>query len=304
MSLDVVGFGALNLDRLYMVDEIPGRGDQVFAKGCVEAPGGSAANTIVGLSRLGHRVGYVGKVGADEEGKLLLKSLTDEGIDTRGIIHSEKRRSGIVVGFVDGRGERTLCVDPGANDELSFEEVDVSYVGGADFIHVTSFVGNGPFEAQKRLLCCLSNARVSFDPGELYARRGLNALRPMLRRSHVVFPNEMELKLLTGKNIETGAEALIGEGVSIVAVKLGGEGCYVTDGKQCLQVPALRVKVVDTTGAGDAFCAGFLHGLLEGKSLRVCGEIANFVAACKIRRPGARDGLPLLSELPIFLDGI
>ncbi len=298
MSLDVVGFGALNLDRLYQVNEIPGRGDQVFATGCVEAPGGSAANTVVGLARLGHRVGYIGKVGADDAGKLLLKSLADEDVDTQGVVVARDDGSGVAVGFVDGRGERTLCVYPGVNDALDFEEVDASYVDGARFLHLTSFVGEKPFEAQKRLLQAVSAVRVSFDPGELYVRKGLGALRPFLKRSYIVFPNEMELKLLTGENCEEGAKTLLEEGVSIVAVKLGGEGCYITDGKEKIRVPALRVKVVDTTGAGDAFCAGFLHGLLTGKNLRVCGEIANFVAGRKIGWAGARDGLPRLRDLP------
>jgi len=298
LSLDVVGFGALNLDRLYAVDEVPERGDQVFATGCVEAPGGSAANTIVGLARLGHRVGYVGKVGADDAGKLLLKSLIDEDVDTRGVVVSKDGRSGVVVGFVDRKGERTLCVDPGANDTLGLEEVDVGYVGGAKFLHITSFVGEKPFEAQKTLLQSLSTVKVSFDPGELYARRGLAALRPILRRSYVVFPNEMELKLLTGKGCEEGAKILLGEDISVVAVKLGGNGCYVTDGREDFRVPALKVRVVDTTGAGDAFCAGFLHGLITGKDLRMCGEIANFVAGRKIGKAGAREGLPRLGDLP------
>ncbi len=300
MGLDVVGFGALNLDKLYTVDEIPCRGDQVFARGRVETPGGSAANTIVGLARLGHRVGYVGRVGGDTEGRLLLESLAGEGVDVRGVVRSEGGRSGVVIGFVDGRGERTLCVDPGANDELSFEEISLDYMGGAGFVHLTSFVGDGPFEVQKRLLRSLPGVRVSFDPGELYVRRGLDALRPIIGRSQVVFPNEMELKLLMGKDVEEGAEALLREGADIVAVKLGGKGCYITDGEEHLHVPALKVKVVDTTGAGDAFCAGFLHGMLDGKSLRVCGEIANFVAARKIGKPGAREGLPRLGELPEY----
>ena len=95
-----------------------------------------------------------------------------------------------------------------------------------------------------------------------------------------------------------GAEVLLGEGVSVVAVKLGGEGCYITDGGEGFRVPALKVRVVDTTGAGDAFCSGFLHGLLTGKDLRRCGEIANFVASRKIKKTGAREGLPRLGDLP------
>jgi len=298
LKLNVVGFGALNLDKLYRVDKITGSGEESFITGYTEAPGGSAANAIVGLARLGHSVGYVGKVGSDREGKFLLKSLKDEGVDTRGVIVSKEGRSGVVVGFVDERGERTMYVDPGVNDTLCFEEVDEGYVNNAEFLHVTSFVGERPFEAQRRLIQSLSDVRVSFDPGGLYARRGFEALRPVLKRSYVVFPNEMELRLLTGRGCEEGARALVEEGVSIVAVKLGGMGCYVTDGKEEFLVKAFKVRVVDTTGAGDAFCAGFLHGLLSGKDLYTCGKLANFVAGRKIERAGAREGLPRFSDLP------
>lgn len=298
MKLDVVGFGALNLDTLYRVDKIAGSGEERFITGSTQTPGGSAANTIVGLARLLNRVGYVGKVGGDPEGGLLLKSLKVENVDTKGVIVSEGDRSGAVIGFVDKKGERTLYVDPGANDTLSFEDIDESYITNAKFLHLASFVGEKPFEAQKRLLQSLSGVKVSFDPGGLYIRKGLEALRPMLRHSFIIFPTESELHLLTGKGYKDGAKTLIEEGVSIVAVKLGEKGCYVTDGRDDFSVEAFKVRVVDTTGAGDAFCAGFLHGLLRGKNLYTCGRIANFVAGRKIEKAGAREGLPRLPDLP------
>ena len=298
MKFDVIGFGALNVDKLYRVDKIAVSGEERFIKGYAEAPGGSAANTIVGLARLGNKVGYVGKVGSDREGEFLLKSFVVENVDTKGIIVPKEGRSGVVIGFVDEWGERTLYVDPGVNDTLNLEEVDKDYVNSAKFLHITSFAGKKPFEAQKRLLQNLSDIKVSFDPGELYVRKGLAALRPILKRSFIVFPNENELKLLTGKACEDGARALIDEGVNIVAVKLGERGCYVTDGKEECLVETFKVRVVDTTGAGDAFCAGFLHGLLSEKDLYACGRIANFVAGRKIEKHGAREGLPRLFELP------
>ena len=297
MRFDAIGFGALNVDKLYRVDKIAEIGEERYITGCVEALGGSAANTVVGLARLENSVGYIGKVGGDREGEVLLHSFVAEQVDTTGVIVASSERSGVVIGFVDRRGERTLYVDPGANDSLDLEEINGDYVNDARFLHLTSFVGEKPFEAQRKLVQIHPEIRVSFDPGELYARRGLAALRPLLRRSFIVFPNEKELRLLTGKSCEDGAKRLIEEGVTIVAVKLGKRGCYVTDGKEKFQVEAFKVKVVDTTGAGDAFCAGFLHGILSGRDLYACGRIANFVASNKIKKPGARDGLPRLKDL-------
>lgn len=297
MRFDVVGFGALNVDRLYLVDRLVGRGEESFIKDRIEAAGGSAANTVVGLARLGHKVGYVGKVGSDFEGKFLLKSLKSDKVDTRGVTVAKESRSGIVIGFVDKLGERTLYVDPGANDALSINEADRSYADNAKFLHLTSFVGEKPFEGQKNLIQSLPDVKVSFDPGTLYARKGLAALRPILKRCFIAFPNEKELKLITGRGVEEGAKTLLKEGVNIVAAKLGERGCYVTNGREAFQVDAFKSRILDTTGAGDAFCAGFLHGLLTGKDLHASGRIANFVASHKIEKSGAREGLPRISEL-------
>jgi len=106
------------------------------------------------------------------------------------------------------------------------------------------------------------------------------------------------LRLLTCEEYEKGAKRLIDAGVRVVAVKLGRNGCYVTDGGEAFLVEPFRVKVMDTTGAGDAFCAGFLYGLVENKPLTECGTLGNFVASRCIMKMGAREGLPRLDELP------
>jgi len=151
--------------------------------------------------------------------------------------------------------------------------------------------------AQKKLLKSALDVKISFDPGELYARRGLEAIRPFLRRCYFFSPNENELKLLTGKEYGEGAKVVLKEGASIVAVKLGRRGCYITDGKESHLIEPFKVEVVDTTGAGDAFCAGFLYGLIKGKDLYECGRLGNFVASRCITKIGARQGLPKLSDL-------
>ena len=301
MKLDVVCFGALNLDRLYKVNKIAREGEERFIMAFEESPGGSAANTAVGLARLGLRVGYIGKVANDREGHLLLDDFKNEGVNIDGVIVSKRGKSGVVIGYVDGEGERALYVDPGVNDSLEFEEIDVEYANSADFLHLTSFVGEKSFEAQKRLVEALSeDVRISLDPGDLYARKGLASLKPIIKRSFVLLPNENEIKLLTGKDYEEGAKTLLKEGVSIVAVKLGGKGCYVTDGEESHPVKPYKVKALDTTGAGDAFCTGFLYGLIKGRDLYACGRLGNFVASRCIRKAGAREGLPRLSDMPSF----
>ncbi|MFQ6075729.1 MAG: carbohydrate kinase family protein, partial [Candidatus Bathyarchaeia archaeon] len=162
---------------------------------------------------------------------------------------------------------------------------------------LTSFVGEKPLEAQRKLVDSLSRTRVTLDPGEIYAMRGLASLRRMLRKCFALFPNESELKLLTGKGYKRGSECLLNEGVRIVGVKLGSRGCYVTDGEEAHLVEAYDAEVVDTTGAGDAFCAGFLYGLVRDMGLYECGRLGNLIASHCIRRMGAREGLPRASCL-------
>jgi ribokinase len=295
----VVGFGALNVDKLFKVNKIAGAEEESFIENCVETCGGSAANTTVGLARLGCKVGFIGKVGCDKEGALLLEDFHKEGVDTNGVIRAKHGKSGSVLGFVDKDGARALCIDSGVNDTITPSEINAEYVSQARFLHLTSFVGEKSFQTQKKLLNALpETVKVSFDPGVLYARKGLAQLEPIIKKTYVLMPNAIELELLTGEtDYCKGADSMIGRGAKIVAVKLGGDGCYVTDGRERHLIEAFKIKVVDTTGAGDAFCAGFLYGLLKDKSLYDCGRLGNFVASRCAMKMGARTGLPFARDL-------
>jgi ribokinase len=301
-SFDVVGFGALNVDKLFRVNRLAKAEEESFIEDYAEACGGSAANTVVGLARLGCKVGFIGKVGCDRESDLLLKDFRAEGVDTAGTIRTEQGKSGAVMGFVDKKGARALYIDSGVNDTITLDDVNSRYASRAQFLHLTSFVGETSFQTQKRLLDVISDSvKVSFDPGALYARKGYAAMESILKRTYVLMPNAIELTLLTGEiNYCKGADIMIGRGVKIVAVKLGGKGCYVTDGREQHLIEPFKVNVVDTTGAGDAFCAGFLYGLVNSKNLVECGRLGNFVASRCIMKMGARDGLPFAKDLELL----
>ncbi|MBS7625460.1 carbohydrate kinase family protein [Candidatus Bathyarchaeota archaeon] len=298
MRLDIIGFGALNLDKLYRVDRIIGVGEETFIKGLEVSPGGSAANTIVGLARLRMRAGYIGSVADDPEGRYILEDLRRENVNLEGIRVVTGGRSGVCIGFVDEHGERALYIDPGVNDTLTYKDIELEYADSARIIHLTSFVGEKPLLAQKRLTREVRRANITLDPGELYATKGLDKLNPILKKVTAFMPNERELRILTNKSYVEGAEELLSRGVKIVAVKLGERGCYVTDGKEKHLIPASKRKPKDTTGAGDAFCAGFIYGLLKGRDLYTCGRLGNFVASKCISTYGARGGLPSEMELP------
>jgi len=299
MKFDVVGFGALNVDKLYRVNRIAREGEENFILNVKESLGGSAANTAVGLARLGARTGFIGKVASDDEGKLLFADFTREGVDTNGIVLAKKGNSGTVSAFVDRKGERALYVHPSVNDTLTFEEINSEYVKQTKFLHLAS-MDEKPFQAQKKLVEELQSVNVSLDPGEIYARKGLPKLKTIIKRCFVVMPSESEVRLLTGKSWREGAKQLLKEGAGIIGVKLGEKGCYVTDGRQSDIVPPYRAKVVDTTGAGDAWNAGFLYGLIKKKDPYECGRLGNFVASKCIAKVGARAGLPRAPELSGF----
>jgi ribokinase len=301
--LDAIGFGALNVDKLFKVNKIAGVEEESFITDFEEASGGSAANTIVGLAKLSCKVGFIGKVTDDREGKMLLEEFRKEGVDTGGVRITNHGRTGSVMGFVDEKGERALYVDAGVNDTMRFQEISVNYAFETQFLHLTSFVGEVSFQTQKRLVEKLpKNVKLSFDPGALYAEKGPAQLESILERTFVLMPNAGELERLTGMtDYKMGAGAMLKKGVKIVAVKLGSKGCYVTDGKKGHLIVAFKARVVDTTGAGDAFDAGFLYGLLSGKSLYECGRIGNFVASRCVMKMGARTGLPLLKDLALLI---
>ncbi len=299
---DVVGFGALNVDKLFKVNKLAKAEEESFIKDYTETCGGSAANTAVGLARLGCKVGYIGKVGCDREGDVLIQDFCNEGVNTVGVVRAEKDKSGSVMGFVDKKGARALYVNPGVNDTINIDEVNARYASQAQFLHLTSFVGEGSFQTQKKLLDAIPDStKVSFDPGTLYARKGYLALEPIIRKTYVLMPNVLELTLLTGEiSYHKGADIMIDKGIKIVAVKLGGDGCYVTDGCEQHLIEPFKVDVVDTTGAGDAFCAGFLYGLVNNKSLFECGRLGNFVASRCVMKMGARAGLPATEDLELL----
>jgi len=299
---DVVGFGALNVDKLFKVNRLAQAEEESFVESQHESCGGSAANTMVGLARLGCKVGFIGKAALDREGDMLVEDFRREGVDTEGIVRAKFGESGAVMGFVDEQGQRALYIHSGVNDAIALEEVSAAYASEAKFLHLTSFVGEKSFQTQKQLLSQLPiTVKVSFDPGALYARKGYAQLEPIIEKAHILMPNALELELITGKkDFRKGAEFLIAKGVKIVAVKLGSQGCYVTDSHEEHQIEAVKVPVVDTTGAGDAFCAGFLYGLLKRKSLYECGRLGNFVASRCIMKMGARPGLPYARDLELL----
>jgi len=307
-SIQIIGVGALNTDHIYKVERILEDGETVvdWAR---SFPGGSAANTIYGLAKLGLSAGFCGAVGDDEEGKTLLDDFRGVGVDTSRIVVKPKAKTGSVLCLSDRGGRRSLYVLPEANSLLDLDELDFDYINQAEIAHLSSFADDSQFQLSLGLIVRLDESvKLSFSPGALYAVKGIDTLTPFLSRTQLLFVNRSELKQMTGEDVKEGAKKCLQAGCRIVVVTLGkgkkmGKTTAISyvrdaDNEYFIEPPSLNLAAdVDTTGAGDAFAAGFLYGLVKGKGLAECGRLGDFVAKLCISRTGARHGLPTLDEL-------
>jgi len=301
--MQVSGIGALNVDRIYRVPRIGREGEELPVLGVFEAPGGSAANTTVALSRLGISTGFIGVVGRDREGRLILEEMEREGVDTSCISRVEEP-TGTIIALVDEEGERTMYAHPGANNELEVKEGNLKCALDSEYLHMSSFVMDRSFLQQLDLLHQAEAQKISFSPGMLYSRhRCLLELKDFISRSEVIFLNREEAFELTGSRYPQGARELVRMGARNVVVTLGKEGCYICSGEEELGVKGEEVKVVDTTGAGDAFAAGYMWGMIGGYEQELRGRIGNYVAARCIESIGAREGLPYEGEVEKWIEG-
>lgn len=306
MDIEVIGFGALNIDQIYSVARMLRDGEAPMTDFLL-SPGGSAANTIYGLARLGVVGGFIGTVGDDEAGGMLLDDFRNVSVDT-GQIRIKKAKTGTTLCLTDKRGRRAIYVLPGANSLLESDDIDLDYIKQARILHLSSFAGERHLEIQKQLIDHIpTSVKVSFAPGSIYTARGLADLSPIIKRTYVLFINRKEIEELTGEEFQKGAQSCLGRGCQVVAVTLG-EGmkrkattaaCYLASGDREYMIEAIRTKRVpgDTIGAGDAFAAGFLFGLLREKNLEECGYLGELVAQFSIARSGARAGLPSFRQL-------
>jgi len=322
---DVVGFGALNLDHLYVVPRLIQDGGVEVSASMVQ-PGGSAANTIYGLAKLGLRCGFVGVVGDDDAGNAILRSFEEVGVDTSRILVEPGASTGQTICITAGEGQKAIYIIPGANSLLENADIDLSYLGDARYVHLSSFVGESVFSRQLRLVGKLPpSTKVSFALDALYARRGLNAMTGLVGRCAVLFANAEELRELTGRELHAAAEACLDAGCEVVVATFGsGEEEHqgpagpggreaiaariwtrrvANRGRETVQhtVPAVRTRdaaVADTVGAGDAFAAGFLFGLLSKRfGLAKCGALGHTTAEFSLSELGARKGLPTREEV-------
>ena len=286
---DVLALGAANTDFFFYVKKFPSVDDEVDAFSIDKNLGGSAANFATGCSKLGLKTRFLGCIGSDSEGNQLVEEFASLGVDTS-LIKRVDVRTGRVIILIDEQRNRKMAAFIGANNLLSSEMLTAEVVGSARLVHITSLSSENAFEAfvKAKKLAFDSNVLVSVDPGHILAERSFDELKVLLEGIDFCFPSRKGLEKMTGKvNVEEGCKVLSNL-VKNVIVTLGKKGCFVYSNGRGFIVSPVKATVLDTTGAGDAFASAFVYGVLEGKSLKECAEIANLAAGLSVGGKGAR----------------
>lgn len=277
--------------------------------------GGAESNFCIGVVRLGHTAGWISRLGDDELGRFVLHSIRGEGVDTSrvsfdseaptALMFKERRELGETKVYYYRRYSAASLMTP--------DDLDEEYIGSAKFLHLSGITPALSVSCHETVLAAMEMARklgvkVSFDPNlrlRLWsAAEARRVLVDLMGRADIVLPGVGEAEVILGTRDPVAiADQILSLGASLVAVKLGAEGAYVADkdGNR-FRSPGFTVKrVVDPVGAGDAFAAGFLVGLLRNYPLDECARLANAVGAFAVTVTGDIEGLPSNEELAEFL---
>ena len=295
-EFDAVGFGLNAVDHLVVVPAYPEVDTKTRLVEHARSAGGQTASALVGLRRLGLRTAYAGRFGSDEEGRFGLETLASEGVDVRCAEVVGGARTQLAFIIIEARtGERTIIWD--RDDKLAYraDEAPEDFAARGRVLHMDAH--DPPACARLAREARAAGTIVSLDIDNIYA--GLDELLPLV---DVLISSKEFPRRLTGTNdlraslVETKTRLHPG---AVVGATLGGRGALIYHEGVFIEAPAFPVPggCRDTTGAGDAFHAGFLYGLLQGEEIAACLALGCAVAALKCRALGARTALPTAFEL-------
>ena len=298
-EFDVVGFGTNAIDHLICVPEYPAFDSKVKLTGYSKQAGGEVASTLVGLQRLGMATAYAGRFGDDEEGTFGLQTLIDEGVDISyaEVVQGAATQTAFII-IEERTGERTIIWN--RDNRLSYQASDAPLAAAAwgKVLHITPHDTEAAIEMAKAAK--KHGAIVSIDIDNTF--EGIDGLLPLVDifTASAAFPAKF-----TGLADDEKAmrEIVARFGCGVVGITRGREGSIFLCQDTFIETQGFEVPdgCKDTTGAGDAFRAGLLYGLLTGESLEDSAQIANAVAALKCRGVGARSALPNKQELTMLL---
>jgi len=292
---DFLAAEALSKGSMMLIDEA--RAHQLYGRmgPGLETSGGSAGNTVAGVASLGGRAAYVGKVAGDTLGEVFAHDMRAIGVhfDTAPLAGGPATARSLI--NVTPDGQRTMCTFLGASTELTPADVDPKVIEAAAILYLEGYLFD-PDEARRAFAKASAIARtcerqISLTLSDAFVvERHRDALLGFMESQvDIVFGNEVELASLFQTDDFDAAAKAMGEKVRIAAITRGEAGSVVLCGGQAIAVPAFPVsKVVDTTGAGDQYAAGFLLGLAQGRPLDVCARLGSLAAAEVISHYGPR----------------
>ena len=267
-------------------------GSKILIKELILSSGGGGTNAAVALSRLGHKVAFLGKVGKFENSRRVMLDLQEEHVNTSLIVRKKNSRTGYSIILDSLKHDRTILVFRGSNNDLKLNEVKLSRLKTRWF-YFSTMMGQSYETLEKLALYAEKNKiRIMFNISSYLAKKGVNYLKPILKRTDILVLNKEEAELLAGRGkIQDLLKKLHKAGPKIAAITDGEHGVYVSDHNYFYHANPHKVKVVETTGAGDAFASSFLSGMMKKNDIEFAIKLGMTNAESVIRYHGAKNKL-------------
>ncbi len=299
MSKKIVVIGSCNTDMVINMDRLPLPGETLLGGRFFMNSGGKGANQAVAAARLGGKITFIAKVGNDPFGIRSIDQYKAEGIGTKHVLIDKEHPSGVALILVDAHGENSIAVASGANANLTPQDVDEAraVIEEGDIVLMQL---ETPIETVERaaLIGKQMGKKVILNPAPAQSLSS-----SLLGCLYMLIANETEAEFISGiqivdmDSVARAADIICSKGVENVVITLGSKGAFVKERGAYHQVPALKVKAVDATAAGDTFCGAICVALAEGKSITEAVEFANRAAAVSVTRMGAQSSLPYRREV-------
>ncbi len=280
--------GELNVDLILRGDVTPAFGQvEKLVDDATLTIGSSSAIFACGAARLGLKAAFIGKVGDDDFGRFMLRELAARGVDTSSVIVDTTIKTGLTLVLSRGN-DRAILTYSGSITALRYDEIDLTMLSRARHLHLGSYFLLDNLRPDIPRLFAAAHAQgltTSMDTNYDPAERWNDGLHDALRHTDILLPNETELCAITRTDDIHAALKIASQLVPLVALKRGADGALARQGETITSAESIPVQVVDTTGAGDSFDAGFIYGWLNGwdtaKSLRlacICGGLSTRAA--------------------------
>lgn len=302
MKNGLLVYGDIGIDIHIRTTFQPKVGEDAKVENILFRPGGSAANCAAVAARLGIPTSFIGFIGKDHFGKSVKEDLKHHGVRTANLF-SVEGDTGVTIAVREPLGERTFYSYRGVNSKGELSKVPNAAFKRCKYLHMSGYSFQNENSLKNALylmdLAKQSNTLLSLDPSYWYSREFHQDNPKLISEMDIVFPNQEEARLLTGYNDPAEAsKKLLELGPRIVIIKLGAEGSYVASTSENYYLPAtIDTEVIDSTGAGDAFCGGFLFGQIIGLTIEESAIMGNFTSSNIISLIGGHCGAPTLKSL-------